>query len=30
MQNNVTPEKAAEQALSEIKDLFAKYPVPSE
>ena len=30
MQNNVTPEKAAEQALGEIKELFAKYPVPSE
>lgn len=30
MQNNVPPEKAADQALSEIKDLFAKYPVPNE
>ena len=30
MQDNVTPEKAADQALAAIKELFAKYPVPSE
>ncbi|MBV8915471.1 MAG: carbohydrate ABC transporter substrate-binding protein [Acetobacteraceae bacterium] len=30
MQNGMTPEKAADQALAEIKDVFARYPVPSE
>lgn len=30
MQGGATPEKAADQALAEIKDLFAKYPAPSE
>jgi len=30
MQGGKTPEQAADQALGEIKDLFAKYPVPSE
>lgn len=30
MQNGMTPEKAADQALAEIKTVFAKYPVPTE
>ena len=30
MQGGMTPEKAVDSALAEIKDVFAKYPVPSE
>ena len=30
MQGGKTPQQAADQALAEIKDLFGKYPVPSE